>query len=53
MYIFDSRFLGLLAPLNFAYFAKFTVEELLVIPVLVLSQKLGRIKSIDMVFHGF
>lgn len=51
LYIFDSGLLSMLSPLSFAYYSKYTFEELLIIPLLVLHQKKGSLFGSDRIMH--
>ena len=53
MYIFDARFLTLVTPLNFAYYSKYVLEEILIVPILAILQKSDRLVRIDSVVHSF
>ena len=53
LYIFDTKFFNVVTPTNFGYYAKYTVEEALLIPNLVLFQGSGRIYTNARLMHGF
>lgn len=53
LYIFDSRLLNMVSPLSFAYYSKYTFEELLIIPLLALHQKKGTLIASNRILHSF
>ena len=53
VFIFDARFLRFITPLNFAYFNKFNLEEILIFPLLALLQKSHRLVSFEALGHSF
>ena len=50
--IFDAKFLRYITPLNFAYFNKFILEEILILPLLALLQKSARLVSFNSLGHA-
>ena len=53
VFIFDSKFLRYITPLNFAYFSKFILEEIIILPLLALLQKSDRIDGFQSLGHSF
>ena len=53
MYVFDARFLTLVTPLNFAYYSKYVLEEILIVPILAILQKSSKLGRIDSLVHSF
>ena len=52
VFIFDAKFLRYLTPLNFAYFNKFILEEILILPLLALLQKSPRLVGFHSLGHA-
>ena len=50
--MFDARFFTLVTPLNFAYYSKYVLEEILIVSILAILQKSGRLGRIDSVVHS-
>ena len=46
MFIFDARFLKFITPLNFAYYSKYVLDEMIVVPIIAILQKSGRLAKI-------
>lgn len=38
IYIFDAAFLRVITPLNFAYYARYSIEDILIRPILAIVQ---------------
>ena len=53
MFIFDARFLKLVTPLNFAYYSKYVLEEIIAMPVVAILQKSNQLIGIDKVLHSY
>ena len=53
MFVFDARFLKLVTPLNFAYYSKYVLEEILVVPIVAILQKSERLIRIHPILHSF
>ena len=54
MLIFDARFLKFITPLNFAYYSKYVLEEIIAMPVVAILQKSNQlIKIDDKVLHSY
>ena len=53
MYVFDARFLTLVTPLNFAYYSKYVLEEIFIVPILAILQKSSKLGRIDSLVHSF
>ena len=53
MYVFDPRLLKVVTPLNFAYYSKYVLEEILIVPILAVLQKSDRIARIHPLVHSF
>lgn len=45
LYIFDSQSIGIFAPVSFDYYAKHTLEHVLLIPALVFFQSLEKMTT--------
>lgn len=53
VFLFDSDLLRLLTPLNFAYFNRFVLEEMIILPIAALLQKTERLRCITALLHGY
>ena len=53
MFIFDARFLKFTTPLNFAYYSKYVLDEIVVTPVVALLQKSKRLAKIEQAIHSY
>ena len=53
MYVFDPRLLKVVTPLNFAYYSKYVLEEILIVPILAVLQKSDRLARIHPLVHSF
>lgn len=38
LYVFDSKLLGLVTPLSFAYYTAYTLDQMIIVPLLALTQ---------------
>lgn len=52
LYIFDTEILNIFAPVNFVYFAKYTVEEAILIPALVYYQSANKMHTNYKILHS-
>ena len=59
IYIFDANFLRIITPLNFAYYAKYSLEEMIILPILSIVQGTHALKtspdamhSLSLIFHS-
>ena len=50
--LFDTKYLKVCTPLNFAFFNKFTIEEMITYPILAGVQGSPKLKKIDKCLHG-
>lgn len=50
--VFDTRFLQVVTPLNFAFYNKFTIEEMITYPILAGVQGSPKLKRLDKCWHG-
>ena len=53
MLIFDARFLKFITPLNFAYYSKYVLDEIIAMPVIAILQKSNQLIKIDTILHSF
>ena len=53
MFVFDPRFLKFVTPLNFAFYSKYVLEEIIVVPILAILQKSEKLEKIHSVVHSF
>ena len=53
LYIFNSEFLNLILPVNFIYYNMYTLEEIFLIPLLVLYQSSNRMIPSTKIMHSF
>jgi hypothetical protein len=52
LFIFDSSFLDVITPLNFAYFAKYTIEEVIILPILAITQNTPTLRASQVSMHS-
>ena len=53
MFIFDARFLKFPTPLNFTYYSKYVLDEIVAMPVVALLQKSDRLIKIEEIIHSY
>ena len=53
IFLFDPSFFRIITPLNFAFFNKYTLEEMIIFPILALLQHSDRLKGFEEVVHSF
>ena len=53
VFVFDPVFLHYITPLNFAYYNKFLLEEMLIFPIVALLQKSSQLQAFTEVVHAF
>lgn len=53
VYIFNIQYYGIVCPLNFAYYGKFTIQQMLVLPIVAVSQKMQTLSSFSQIVHTF
>ena len=53
VFLFDPVLLRIITPLNFAFFNKYTVEEMILFPMLALLQHSEQLSDFDEVVHSF
>ena len=53
LYIFDPAYLSYITPLNYGYYNKFLVEEMLILPILALLQNSPNLIPLNSVSHSF
>ena len=53
MFLFDPAFLHIVTPLNFAFYSKYTLEEMILYPILALLQGSAQLRPFDDVVHSF
>mgnify|MGYP000962641634 CR=1 FL=1 len=51
IYIFDVKLLYLISPLNFAFYARYTMEEILILPILAITQGTENLVTCSDIFH--
>lgn len=52
IYIFDANFLKIITPLNFAYYAKYNLEEMIIFPILSIVQGTHALKTSADAMHS-
>jgi hypothetical protein len=53
LYIFDTRYLQIIAPTNLIYYGKYTIEEIILLPTLILYQSAGKMITSTTLMHSF
>lgn len=53
VFIFDARFLKFVTPLNLAYYSKYVLDEIIVMPVIAILQKSNRLAKISETIHSY
>ena len=53
LFIFDPTYLSYITPLNYGYYNKFSVEEMLILPILALLQDSTNLMPFNSILHSF
>lgn len=53
IYIFDANLLNLVTPINFIHFNKYTIEQMIINPILVLTQNSALLVPLDPFTYSF
>ena len=53
LFIFDPVYLSFITPLNYGYYNKFSVEEMLILPILALLQDSTHLIPLNSTLHSF
>ena len=51
--MFDSAFFKFITPLNFAFYNKFLLEEMIIYPIVAILQKSSKLIPIESVLHAY
>jgi hypothetical protein len=51
MFILPTKYIGIISAINFAYFSRYTLQEVLVLPLLILYQASNALITDGHVYH--